>query len=71
LLAALLESIGHPCRFVAVGYSRRNEFEHVYVETKIGHTWTALETTMDVPMGWAPIYPNVETQTTAFMREFI
>ena len=53
LLCALLESIGHPTRFVAVG-SEPNLFEHVYVETKIGGNWIVCETTEPVPIGWQP-----------------
>lgn len=53
LLAALLESIGHPTRFVAVG--RRPEvFEHVYVETKMGSQWVALDAAEPKYPGWAP-----------------
>lgn len=52
LLAALLESIGHPTRFIAIGF-KPNNFVHVYVETKIGNNWIALETTEPVPMGWS------------------
>jgi len=58
LTAALLESIGHPARFVAVGRNP-GEFEHVLVETKLftkgGHPqWVPLETTEPVPVGWYP-----------------
>lgn len=53
LLASLLLATEHPCRFVAVGFSP-DIFEHVFVETKIGPRWIALETTKDVPMGWRP-----------------
>ena len=53
LLAAMLESIGHPTRFVAVGF-QPNHFEHVYVETKIGNDWIALDPTEPVDMGWSP-----------------
>lgn len=71
LLAALLESVGHPCAFVAVGYTRPGEFEHVYVETRVGRRWIALDATLSMPAGFAPLYPNVEARTTALMREFI
>jgi transglutaminase-like putative cysteine protease len=54
LLSALLESIGHPTRFVAVGYFRRDHYEHVYVETRMGAGWIALDATMDVEAGWSP-----------------
>ncbi len=53
LLACMLESIGHPTRFVAIGFSP-NVFSHVYVETKIGNNWIPLETTEDVEMAWEP-----------------
>lgn len=53
LLAALLESIGHPTRFVAIGF-KPDDFVHVFVETRIGTSWIALETTEPVEMGWSP-----------------
>jgi transglutaminase-like putative cysteine protease len=53
LLASMLESIGHPTRFVAVGFTPGN-YSHVLVETKIGNKWIALETTEPVNMGWFP-----------------
>ena len=45
LLAALLESIGHPTRFVAIKQNMFGPFVHVYTETKIGPRWLPLETT--------------------------
>lgn len=53
LLAALLESISHPTRFVAVGFSP-GRFDHVYVETKLRDKWIGLETTEPWPMGKVP-----------------
>lgn len=53
LLASLLESIGHPTRFVAVG-PEQDQFSHVLVETKIGDRWLPLETTENVEPGWFP-----------------
>lgn len=53
LLAALLESIGHPARFKAIGLNG-GPFSHVYVETKIGESWVPLETIIPRPMGWFP-----------------
>ena len=53
LTAALLESIGHPTRFIAVGFAP-GSFSHVLVETKIGSKWVPLETTEPVPVGWFP-----------------
>ena len=53
LSAALLESIGHPTRFVALGF-RDDAFSHVYVETKMGNNWVGFETTEPVKFGWTP-----------------
>ena len=53
LAATMLQSIGHPVRFVAVGFVP-DEFEHVYPETKIGDRWFSVETTEDVEIGWQP-----------------
>jgi transglutaminase-like putative cysteine protease len=53
LLAALLMTIGHPCRFVALGF-RGEGFSHVLVETRVRDGWMSLETILPVPMGWYP-----------------
>lgn len=53
LLASLLESIGHPTRFVAVGFTPDN-YAHVYVETRLGDRWIPLETTEPWRMGRGP-----------------
>lgn len=49
LLAALLESIGHPTRFVAIKQNFLGPFVHVFTETKIGPKWLPLETTEKFP----------------------
>lgn len=54
LLASLLETIGHPTRFRVVGFTSADEYQHVYLETKLGPRWVSLETTENVPMGWEP-----------------
>jgi len=59
LLAALLESTGHPARFVAVGFGGA-PFSHVYTESKIGESWVPLETIIPRPMGWYP--PNATSR---------
>jgi transglutaminase-like putative cysteine protease len=56
LVAALLESIGHPAQFVALSF-RPGEFAHVYTETLMGRRWVSVETTEPVKVGWTP--PNV------------
>lgn len=53
LLAALLLSTGHPCRFVAVGMNG-NPFSHVLVEAKSGDRWIPAETIIPRPLGWFP-----------------
>lgn len=57
LLASLLESIGHPTRFVAIGYTRPGAYSHVYVETKHGARWMPLDATVLKPLGWGPRPP--------------
>lgn len=57
LLAALLESIGHPTRFVATGYRDPGRFSHVYVETLLGTKWLPLDATVNKPFGWEPRTP--------------
>jgi len=60
LISSLLESIGHPTRFVAVGFYP-GEFSHVFAETRIGERWIPLETTVPgVDIGWYP--PNVRSR---------
>lgn len=53
LVAALLESIGHPTRLVAVGFSP-NQLSHVLVQTKLGSKWVWVECTEPVQLGWMP-----------------
>jgi len=53
LLATLLETIGHPTRFVAAGFGGQ-PLSHVWVETKVGGKWLALDATDDHSMGWKP-----------------
>ena len=57
LLAALLESIGRPARFVALAFKPSSMFSHVMVEVKQGKSWMPLETIRNVAAGWGP--PNV------------
>ncbi len=63
LLATLLESIGHPSRFVAVGF-KPGIYSHVLVESKIGNRWIALETTEPVSTGWFP--PGVVSRMVVY-----
>lgn len=65
LLCALLESIGHKTRFIAIGF-QPGVFSHVYAETLIGSKWIPLETTEDVECGWEPDRNLVQ----AYMQHF-
>jgi transglutaminase-like putative cysteine protease len=56
LLASLLEAIGHPSRFVAIGRQPAT-YSHVYVQTPVSGTWISLDPTEPVPAGWAPKNP--------------
>jgi transglutaminase-like putative cysteine protease len=59
LLAALLSAIGHPARFVAIGF-KGGPLSHVLVQTKVNSSgndandWTSVETILPKPMGWFP-----------------
>lgn len=59
LLASLLEAVGIPTRFKAVGF-QPGQLDHVYTQAKIGEKWVALETTEPVNMGWEP--PNIKSE---------
>lgn len=56
LTAALLESIGHPTRFVACGFNGKDP-SHVFVQTVFNNRWLSVETTEPVKLGWTP--PNI------------
>ena len=59
LLAALLESIGIPTRFVVAGYSGPH-YEHVYLQAWLDEDgWIDMDATEPNPMGWAPPDPTV------------
>jgi transglutaminase-like putative cysteine protease len=59
LLGAALESIGHPAKFVALGFNGQ-PFSHVIVETRVGPRWIACETIQPRPTGWTP--PDVTSR---------
>jgi transglutaminase-like putative cysteine protease len=65
LLASLLESIGHPTAFWAIG-TKPGKFSHVLVLTRVGPNkkWLPLETTEAVRIGWRP--PVVEASMTHY-----
>jgi transglutaminase-like putative cysteine protease len=51
LLAALLESVGYPTRFVIAGYHGQ-DYEHVYLQVWAGDQWINMDATEPYPMGW-------------------
>lgn len=57
LAGTLLQSIGFAVRYVAIGYNAPDEFEHVYLEAKMGDAWVPVETTEPVNLGWTPEPP--------------
>lgn len=58
LLATLLESIGHPTRFVALKFNGQRDFSHVLLETRTGRGWLPLDTIVPKPAGWYPPEPS-------------
>lgn len=54
LLASLLESIGHPTRFIALAFDNDN-FSHVLTETRLANRWLSLDPTVaHSTVGWKP-----------------
>jgi transglutaminase-like putative cysteine protease len=53
LTAALLQSTGHPSRFIAVGLDG-GPLSHVLTQTLIGNSWVAAETIEKRALGWMP-----------------
>ena len=53
LVATMLESIGHPTRFLAVGFAPES-LSHVLVQTKFKNYWVSVECTEPVKLGWKP-----------------
>jgi predicted transglutaminase-like cysteine proteinase len=52
LEAALLGALGHPTRFVTIGYTPR-AFSHVFLEANVRGQWIPLDPIMaDKPAGW-------------------
>lgn len=56
LLAALLQAVGYPTRFVMGDYGS-GDFEHVYLQVFALGEWISLDATEHHPMGWAPPDP--------------
>lgn len=53
LAATLLQVIGHPVRFIAVGFNNK-PVSHVLIETLIGNKWLPMELTEAIPFGEYP-----------------
>lgn len=54
LLAALLETIGYPTRFVIAAYQAPGMYEHVYVQVYCHGQWLDLDPTEQQTIGWSP-----------------
>lgn len=57
LLASLLESIGHPTRFIALAFDNNPSFSHVLTEARSGSNsqWLSLDPTVaKATVGWKP-----------------
>lgn len=69
LMCAMLQSSGHPCRFMVFAFNG-GPLEHVVAQTKLGNTgqdrqdWVTLETIQARPPGWEP--PNI---TSRYIRK--
>jgi transglutaminase-like putative cysteine protease len=66
LLAALLQSIGRRCRFVALGFNGASNYSHVLVEARMARGWIPLETIRPVEPGWYP--KNVTRRMIAYVK---
>ncbi len=59
LEAALLGALGHPTRFITIGYSPQ-AFSHVYLEANVRGRWIALDPIMaNKPAGWQALNPVI------------
>ncbi|MDI1303019.1 MAG: transglutaminase-like domain-containing protein [bacterium] len=56
LISALLESIGHRTKLVAIGYGKN--YCHVYPEVNIRGEWIGMEATENWPFGKVPPNPT-------------
>lgn len=54
LAGALLQSIGHPVKLLAVGFDD-DQYSHVLIETLVGPRWVPMELTEQIPFG---VYPD-------------
>ena len=57
LAATLLMAIGHPARFVAIGF-QPDIYCHVFPQTKIAGKWVTVECTENWPLGKSPKNPK-------------
>lgn len=54
LLAAMLESVGYPTRFIVAAYTVPGHYEHVYLQVNIDGEWIDADPTEREYLGWAP-----------------
>lgn len=57
LLAAMLESVGYPTRFVIGAFAAPGAWDHVWMQVFAGGQWIDADPTEHQPLGWAPPDP--------------
>lgn len=65
LAATLLQTVGHPVRFLAVGFHNK-PISHVLLETLIGNKWIPMELTEPMEFGKYP--PGITSQRVANIK---
>lgn len=57
LLAALLEAIGYPTKFVVGAFQSDDQYDHVYLRTLVNDEWVGCDPTEHEHLGWEPPLP--------------
>lgn len=57
LLAALLEAVGYPTRFVIGAFAAPGAWDHVWLQTYAAGAWIDADPTEHQPLGWQPPAP--------------
>lgn len=57
LLAALLESVGYPTRFVIAAFAHPGAWDHVWLQVYAAGQWIDADPTEHEPLGWQPPAP--------------
>lgn len=57
LLAALLEAVGYPTRFVIGAFAHPGAYDHVWLQVYAAGQWIDADPTEHEPLGWQPPAP--------------